>query len=303
LISHDLEFLNNVINVIYHLEEQKLSRYIGKYDDFRQAYETKKMQVESAYKKQQQEVAKLKDFVARNKANVATRNMAMSRQKKLDKMDMISLSKEKPKPTFNFKLARTTSREVVVTNNLVIGYDKPLSKPMNLMLERGKKIAIVGSNGIGKTTLLKTMIGQLKGLEGSVDLGNFLEIGYFEQEVSDYNNLTCIDYFWDKFPGFSQGEVRSALAKCGLTTDHIENKVHVLSGGEKAKVRLACILNNECNVLVLDEPTNHLDQDAKEELKRALREFKGTILLISHDPLFYNEICNEIWNLEEFSTF
>lgn len=302
LISHDLEFLDKVINIIYHLDQQKLNRYVGKYADFMQAYETKQKQIESAYRKQQQEVAKLKDFVARNKANVATRNMAMSRQKKLDKMDMIELKKEKPKPEFNFKTARTPSREIFTTSDIVIGYGSPLSKPMSFQLERNKKVAIVGSNGIGKTTLLKTLIGEIKPISGTTELGNFLEIGYFAQEVNDYENMTCIDYFWSKFPGYNQYEVRSALAKCGLTTEHIENKVYVLSGGEKAKVRLACIINEESNVLVLDEPTNHLDQDAKDELKRALKEFKGTVLLISHDPIFYNDLVDEIWNIEEYST-
>jgi len=303
LISHDLEFLNKVINIIYHLEHQVLTRYVGKYEDFQRSYETKKMQLESAYKKQQQEVAKLKDFVARNKANVATRNMAMSRQKKLDKMDMITLAREKPKPTFNFKEARTPSREIFSTKDIVIGYDKPLSKPMNLTLERNQKVALIGSNGIGKTTLLKTLIGEIPAISGEVALGNFLEIGYFAQEVTDYQNKTSIEYFWDVFPSFNQGEVRSALAKCGLTTEHIENKIHVLSGGEKAKVRLSVILNNEHNFLVFDEPTNHLDQDAKDELKRALKAFKGTILLISHDPHFYRDICDQVWNLEDYRVF
>ncbi len=301
LISHDLEFLNKVINIIYHLENQVLTRYVGKYEDFQRSYETKKMQLESAYKKQRAEVAKLKDFVARNKANVATRNMAMSRQKKLDKMDMIELQREKPKPTFNFMEARTPSRSIFTTKDVVLGYDKPLSKPLNFILERNQKVAIIGSNGIGKTTLLKTLIGEIIALSGSVELGNFLEIGYFAQEVSDYHNKTSIEYFWDEFPSYNQGEVRSALAKCGLTTEHIENKIHVLSGGEKAKVRLSVILNREHNLLVLDEPTNHLDQDAKDELKRALIAFKGTILLISHDPYFYNDICQDVWNLEEYS--
>ncbi|XMB85527.1 ABC-F family ATP-binding cassette domain-containing protein [Mycoplasmatota bacterium WC44] len=301
IISHDLEFLDSVINIIYHLENLQLTRYVGDYSHFRQAHATKQKQLESAFRKQQQEITKLKDFVQKNKANVATRNMAMSRQKKLDKMDVITLSKEKPKPEFYFKTARTPSREIFQMKDLVIGYDKPLSKPFNKTLLRNQKVAITGTNGIGKTTLLKSLIGEIKSLSGKVIKGEFIETGYFAQEVSDFSNKNCIDFFWDDFPSYNQYEVRSALAKCGLTTDHIENKVHVLSGGEQAKVRLSKILNIETNVLVLDEPTNHLDQDAKNELKKALNEYKGTILLISHDPFFYKDIVTEVWNLEEWT--
>lgn len=301
IISHDLEFLNSVINIIYHLENQQLTRYVGDYAHFRQSYETKQKQLESAFRKQQQEITKLKDFVQRNKANVATRNMAMSRQKKLDKMDVITLNKEKPKPDFFFKTARTPSREIFTLNDLVIGYEQPLSRPLSKTILRNQKIAIIGTNGIGKTTLLKSLIGEIPAISGKVIKGEFIEIGYFAQEVNDFSNKNCIDFFWDDFPSYNQYEVRSALAKCGLTTEHIENKVHVLSGGEQAKVRLSKILNIDTNVLVLDEPTNHLDQDAKDELKRALIDYKGTILLISHDPFFYQDIATEIWNLEEWT--
>jgi len=300
IISHDLEFLDQVINIIYHVDNLQLNRYVGNYSHFQQAYATKQKQLESAFKKQQDEIKRLKDFVARNKANVATRNMAMSRQKKLDKMDVIELQKEKPKPEFSFKVARTPSRVIYEINDLVIGYEKPLSQNINLTFEKGDKVAITGANGIGKTTLLKSLIGEIKPISGFVTKGEFIEIGYFEQEQSEYNNQSCIDYFWSKYPGLTQYEVRSSLAKCGLTTEHIENKVHVLSGGEKAKVRLAVVSNTESNVLVLDEPTNHLDQDAKNNLKRALKEYPGSILLISHDPIFYEGLATKVWNLEEY---
>ncbi len=301
LISHDLEFLNSVINIIYHLDNQELSRYVGDYQNFRNVYEMKKIQSESAYRKQQQEITKLKDFVARNKANVATRNMAMSRQKKLDKMDLLSLKKEKPKPEFNFQYSSTPGKELFVLNDLVIGYDFPLTKPLNLTFIRGEKIAFTGSNGIGKTTLLKSIIGLIKPISGSVQIGEKQDIGYFEQEVKEYDNKSCLQYFWDAFPAYSQYEVRRALAKCGLTNEHIENKVIVLSGGEQSKVRLSFLINKQCNILVLDEPTNHLDQDAKDELKRALKLFKGAVILISHDPIFYNDIADKIINLEKYS--
>ncbi|UOY91326.1 ATP-binding cassette domain-containing protein [Ectobacillus sp. JY-23] len=302
LISHDIPFLNSVVNLIYHMENQELNRYVGDYDNFLKIYEVKKQQLESAYKRQQQEISELKDFVARNKARVSTRNMAMSRQKKLDKMEVIELAKEKPKPEFHFKEGRTSGKLIFETKDLVIGYDSPLSRPLNLKMERGQKIALMGANGIGKTTLLKSILGEIKPISGSVQRGDYLQIGYFEQEIKTSNYNTCIEEVWNAFPSFTQYEVRAALAKCGLTTKHIESKVEVLSGGEKAKVRLCKLVNSETNLLVLDEPTNHLDVDAKEELKRALKAYKGSILLISHEPEFYREVATEVWNCESWTT-
>ena len=302
LISHDIPFLNSVINIIYHMDNQQLNRYVGDYDKFQEVYAVKKAQMEAAYNRQQKEIADLKDFVARNKARVATRNMAMSRQKKLDNMDVIELAQEKPKPEFNFKVARTPSRYIFQTDNLVIGYDEPLSSPLNLSMERGQKIALIGANGIGKTTLLKSILGLIKPLSGSVELGDYLEIGYFEQEMSKDNNNSCLEEIWEEFPGYTQYEVRSALAKCGLTTKHIESKVRVLSGGEQAKVRLCKLINNETNILLLDEPTNHLDVDAKDELKRALKEYKGSILMVCHEPEFYDGLATDVWDCTKWTT-
>jgi ATPase subunit of ABC transporter with duplicated ATPase domains len=302
LISHDIPFLNSVINLIYHMENQELNRYTGDYEEFQKIYEMKKQQLEAAYKKQQQEISELKDFVARNKARVSTRNMAMSRQKKLDKMDVIELAAEKPKPEFRFREARTAGKVIFETKDLVIGYDEPLSRPLNLRMERGQKIALTGANGIGKTTLLRSILGEIKPISGTVEQGDYLHIGYFEQEMKTSSQNTCIEEVWDEFPSFTQYEIRAALAKCGLMTKHIESKVSVLSGGEKAKVRLCKLINRDTNLLVLDEPTNHLDVDAKEELKRALKEFKGSILLISHEPEFYQEVATDVWNCESWTT-
>ncbi len=302
LISHDIPFLNEVINIVYHMENCHLDRYVGDYDKFQEVYEVKKAQLEAAYRKQQQEISELKDFVARNKARVATRNMAMSRQKKLDKMDVIELAAEKPKPEFSFQLGRTPGKYIFETKDLVIGYDEPLSKPLNLSLERGNKIALVGANGIGKTTLLRSILGLIPALDGKVELGENLEIGYFEQEIKGENKNTCIEEIWDEFPSFSQYEVRAALARCGLTTKHIESQVRVLSGGEQAKVRLCKLMNRTTNILLLDEPTNHLDVDAKDELKRALNEYRGTVLLICHEPEFYQDIVNDVWDCSKWTT-
>ena len=302
LISHDIPFLNSVVNLIYHMENQRLDRYVGNYDQFQDIYAMKKAQLEAAYNKQQKEIAQLKDFVARNKARVATRNMAMSRQKKLDKMDVIELAAEKPKPEFNFKLSRTPSRYIFQTKDLVIGYDEPLSTPLNLEMERGQKIVLTGANGIGKTTLLKSILGLIPSIRGSVEQGDYLNIGYFEQEMTGDGAKTCIETLWDEFPSFSQYEVRSALAKCGLTTKHIESQVCVLSGGEQAKVRLCKLINRETNVLLLDEPTNHLDVDAKDELKRALLDYNGSILMVCHEPDFYDGLATDVWDCTKWTT-
>ena len=302
LISHDIPFLNSVVNLIYHVENAEVNRYVGNYDKFLEVYEMKKAQLEAAYRKQQQEIEDLKDFVARNKARVSTRNMAMSRQKKLDKMDVIELAAEKPKPEFNFKVGRTPGRYIFETKDLVIGYDEPLSKPLTLSMERGSKIALVGANGIGKTTLLKSILGLIPSLQGSVELGENLQIGYFEQEAAPDNKTSCIEEIWKEFPSYTQYEVRSALAKCGLTTKHIESQVRVLSGGEQAKVRLCKLINKETNILLLDEPTNHLDVDAKEELKRALLAYTGSVLLICHEPDFYRDVVNEVWDCTKWTT-
>lgn len=301
LVSHDIPFLNDVVNVIYHVENAVLTRYTGNYDDFKRMYELKKRQIEQAYEKQQKEIAGLQDFIARNKARVATTNMAKSRQKKLDKMEKITLAGEKAKPSFSFNTARTPGRSVIECKNIVLGYDEPLTKPVSFTIEWGKKIAIKGVNGLGKSTLLKTLLKIIPPVSGEIEHDQFLEIGYFEQE-EEATDKTALQTIWDEYPAMTNAEVRAALARCGLTTEHITSQMRVLSGGENAKVRLCKIMLKNINVLVLDEPTNHLDADAKDELKRAVGAFKGTVLLVSHEPEFYSGIADEIWNLEDWTT-
>ncbi|WP_421038260.1 ABC-F family ATP-binding cassette domain-containing protein [Streptococcus hyointestinalis] len=301
LISHDIPFLNDVINIVYHVENLDLVRYTGDYHQFEDVYAMKKAQLEAAYERQQKEIADLQDFVNRNKARVATRNMAMSRQKKLDKMEKIELKAEKPKPSFSFKEARTPSRFIFQTQGLQIGYDRPLTAPLDLTFERNQKIAIVGANGIGKTTLLKSLLGIIPPLAGQVERGDYLELGYFEQEVAHANRQTPLEAVWDAFPAMNQAEVRAALARCGLTSKHIESQIQVLSGGEQAKVRFCLLMNRENNVLVLDEPTNHLDVDAKDELKRALQAYKGSILMVCHEPDFYQGWVDDVWDFNDLA--
>ena len=301
VISHDESFLRAVINVVYHVENATLTRYKGDYDNFLMMSALKKRQLEQAYDRQQKEISDLEDFIARNKARIATANMAKSRQKKLDKMDVIELGKKKLKPTFSFELSRTPGKIVFEAKHLILGYDEPLTSPLNLQLERGQKVAVKGVNGVGKSTLLKTLMGILPPIEGEVDMDPFVEIGYFEQEKVVESN-TALEEVWNEFPAMTNAEVRRALAKCGLTAEHIGSQMKVLSGGENAKVRLCKLMLRSMNLLVLDEPTNHLDLDAKEALKKALLDFKGTLLLVSHEPDFYSDIVSQIWNLEEWTT-
>lgn len=301
LVSHDTPFLNDVVNVIYHVENTVLTRYSGNYEQFQALYDIKSHQLEQAYVKQQKEIAQLEDFVARNKARAATATLARSRQKRLDKMDVIELGKDKPKPVFSFTPARTPSREVIVAKQLVLGYSEPLTRPVDVTVERNQKIAIRGVNGLGKSTLLKTLLGLIPPVSGTVELGQFADVGYFEQEERGNDNTALVE-IWQEFPKMSNGEVRGALARCGLTTEHITTQMRVLSGGENAKVRLCKLMLRPMNLLVLDEPTNHLDVDAKDALRDAIRDYKGTMLLVSHEPEFYSDLVTQVWNVEEWTT-
>ncbi|MEI6602128.1 MAG: ABC-F family ATP-binding cassette domain-containing protein [Clostridia bacterium] len=301
LVSHDVPFLSDVVNVIYHIDTGVLNRYPGSYQQYLTLSKVKSEQNQKAYDRQQKEIDRLETFVAKNKARASTATLARSRQKQLDKMDVIELGRERIKPIFNFKTSRSPGRLIFQAKDLVIGYAFPLTRPLNFVLERNEKIAIKGVNGLGKTTLLKTLLGLLKPLSGKVEQDYYLFPGYFEQE-SNRTEKSALNEVWDEYPNMTNGEVRSALAKCGLTTDHINSKMMVLSGGESAKVRLCKILLKEVNLLVLDEPTNHLDIDAKAELKRALIEFKGTVILVSHEPEFYEDIVSAVWNVEDWTS-
>lgn len=302
LVSHDIPFVNEVCNLIYHIENCELTRYVGNYDEFLRLYDLKKRQQEKAYERQQKEIDKLEDFIARNKARVATTGMAKSRMKKLDKMEILEKPKEKPKPIFSFKYSKAPSRFLIEARDLVIGYDEALTSPLNFKLERGQKIALCGVNGLGKSTLLKTLLGLLKPIAGEIEFGENVEYGYFAQEDSKNNNTVALDELWNEYPSLTSNEARSELAKCGLTTDHITSPMKVLSGGENAKVRLCKILLQELNLLVLDEPTNHLDVEAKDELEKAIREFKGTVILVCHEPYFYESFITDVWNVEDWTT-
>jgi len=301
LISHDTFFMNEVVNVIYHLEFTKLNRYTGNYDSFLAQSEMKRSQHFDAYEKQQEEINKMEDFIARNKARASTSGRAKSRQKQLDRMDRIDKPETAAKPTFQFKESRASGRYVVEAVDLEVGYTHPLMPKLTLSLERGEKVAIVGMNGVGKSTLLKTLLGVIPPLGGKLERGDFLYPAYFEQEVKP-KNVTALEEVWNEYPSMNNHEVRGALARCGLKNEHINRQMSALSGGEQAKVRLCKLLQRESNWLLFDEPTNHLDVVAKEELKRAMKEFKGTILLVSHEPEFYEDWVTRVWNVEEWVT-
>ncbi|MDU0200229.1 ABC-F family ATP-binding cassette domain-containing protein [Paenibacillus sp. MAH-36] len=300
LISHDTEFMNEVVNVIYHLEFTKLTRYTANYEKFLDMAEMNKSQHIDAYEKQQEYIKKQEDFIARNKARASTSTRAKSRQKQLEKVDRIEKPETAMKPTFIFKESRTSGRIVFEAENLEIGYDRPLLPKMNVTIERGEKIAIVGCNGVGKSTLLKTILGKIEPFSGKTYQGDYLSPAYFEQEVKA-PNMTPIDDVWNEFSSMNQNEVRGALARCGLKNEHITRAMSMLSGGEQAKVRLCKLLMRESNWLLFDEPTNHLDVVAKEELQRALIAYKGTVLLVCHEPEFYEGWVTRVWNVEEWS--
>jgi ATPase subunit of ABC transporter with duplicated ATPase domains len=300
LISHDTEFMNSVVNVIFHLEFTRMSRYTADYEKFTEMAEIAKTQHIQAYEKQQEFIKKQEDFIARNKARYSTTGRAKSRQKQLDRMERIDRPEVAIKPTFEFKESRASSRFVFEGKDFEIGYTYPLLPKLTMGVERGEKIAIVGCNGVGKSTLLKTILGKIQPLSGTTVRGDFLHPGYFEQEVKA-GDITPIDDVWNEFPNLDQHQVRAALARCGLKNEHISRPLSMLSGGEQAKVRLCKLMMNETNWLLLDEPTNHLDVTAKEELKRALKAYRGTILLVCHEPDFYEDWVTKIWNVEEWS--
>jgi ATPase subunit of ABC transporter with duplicated ATPase domains len=300
LISHDTEFMNGVVDVIFHLEFSKLTRYTATYEKFLELAEINKNQHLHAYEKQKEFIKKQEDFIAKNKARYSTTGRAKSRQKQLDRIDRIDRPETAMKPTFEFKESRGSSRFVFEGKDVEIGYTHPLLPKLTMTIERGEKIAIVGCNGVGKSTLLKTILGKINPLGGKIQLGDFLFPSYFEQEVKA-ENITPIDDVWNAFPGLDQHQVRAMLARVGLKNEHISRPLNQLSGGEQAKVRLCKLLQYESNWLLFDEPTNHLDVTAKEELKRALKAYKGTVILVCHEPDFYEDWITKVWNVEEWA--
>ncbi|MCF6136300.1 ABC-F family ATP-binding cassette domain-containing protein [Pseudalkalibacillus berkeleyi] len=300
LISHDTSFMNEVVTVIHHLEHKNLTRYVGNYVRFTESYELRKKQNYQAYLRQQKEIEKLEDYIARNKARASTAKQAKSREKKLEKINRIEKPGNMPVPRFSFKVCREPNLEVLVADGLSIGYKHPLFKGVDLTIKKNAKIALTGHNGIGKTTTIKSLLGKIEPLSGQVKLGSFVRPMYFEQEMVMQGKDTALQFVWSKFPDMQEKDVRKQLARCGLKNEHIYQQMSTLSGGEQTKVRICVLMLKESNFLVLDEPTNHLDIRAKQALKEALQNYKGTILLVSHEPEFYEDWVTETWNVENW---
>lgn len=299
IISHDDSFLDRITNVIYHIQFTNLKRYPGNYSDFLKIKDEETKRHIQQYNRQQKEITKLEDYINKNIVRASTSKMAKSRRKKLNKIERIEKPKNLPTPTFCFINARQPSGMIFKSSNMNIGYNYPLISNLNLKLFKGQKIAITGCNGIGKSTLLKTIMGIIEPLCGKIQLGDFIYSSYYEQECSSNDN-TALEEVWNVYPKKSQKEIRAALARCGLKQEHIMHKMSQLSGGEQSKVRLCKLMQNPSNWLLLDEPTNHLDVNAKEALKEALIKFNGTILLVCHEKEFYEDWVTDIWDMEDF---
>ncbi len=299
VISHDTVFLNNITNVIFNIEFGYLKRYPGNYKKFLMLKDEETKRYTDMYNRQQKEINKMEEFINKNIVRASTTKRAQSRRKQLEKMEKIEKPLKISKPHFNFQEARNSGELVFRCTNMNIGYYYPIIKNLNLKIMRGNKIAVVGCNGIGKSTLLKTIMGIIPPLTGKIDMGNYLYPVYFEQETKS-TDYTPLEEIWKDFPQKKQQEIRGVLAQCGLRQEHILQKISSLSGGEQSKVRLCRSMMIPSNWLLLDEPTNHLDADAKNALKEALINYGGTILLVCHEKEFFENWVTDIWNMEKY---
>ncbi|RDI45418.1 ABC-F family ATP-binding cassette domain-containing protein [Falsibacillus pallidus] len=299
LISHDTSFLNEVVNVIYHLEFKQLTRYIGNYQSFIEAYEFRKQQTLTNYVRQQQEIEKLETYIQKNKVRASTSKQAKSREKKLQKIDRIEKPDSLPTPRFSFKVAKRPVGIIAKVRDMEVGYSEALLPPISFELKRGAKVAITGHNGIGKSTMLKTLLGEIEPINGCISYGENVIPAYFAQEWNTTSTQTPIDYIWALHEDMTQKEVRQALARCGLKTEHIFQPLASLSGGEQTRVRLCDLMLKDSNWIILDEPTNHLDVQAKDSLSEAVAKYEGTVIVVSHEPEFYHNWATDVWDLEQ----
>ena len=302
IVSHDVAFLNAVVTVISDVDNFKINRYVGNLDKMNAVKEARREQLEKGYIQQQKEVKKLEDYIARNKARAATAGMARSREKKLEKMDMIVPPSEIIKPTFSFNCKTFQSTVVLKTDKLEVGYSKPLLKPITMEVRNRERIAITGFNGIGKSTFLKTILGIIPSISGNVEISKNVITGYFEQD-NDFREFegTPLNYVSSVYPKLNERDIRSVLNKCGLNTVHCRKQVKQLSGGEQSKIKLAILVLKPCNLLILDEPTNHLDVQAVDRLQEAILEFDGTVIFVSHSKEFVKNVATRVINLENIA--
>ncbi|MGL6058265.1 MAG: ABC-F family ATP-binding cassette domain-containing protein [Culicoidibacterales bacterium] len=297
LVSHDRYFLDRIVTQVFELSRTKMRKYHGNYSKYVEQKSGDYERQLKQYEAQQKEIARLQDFVDRNIARATSSSAAKNKQKSIARMDLIEAPQQAEKSAhFRLQAKKQTGKDVLALDGLAIGYpDKPLAKNITCHFYRGDRIAIVGPNGIGKTTLLKTLLKQLPLLAGTVKEGYHLEYGYFDQEDESLNpKKTILDEVWDEFPLLPQAVVRTALGNVLFTGDDVKKTISELSGGEKAKVKLAKIFLQAPNVLLMDEPTNHLDLESKAVLESALKGYDGTVLFVSHDRYFMNELATKV---------
>ncbi|MFA6867090.1 MAG: ABC-F family ATP-binding cassette domain-containing protein [Clostridia bacterium] len=298
VISHDTEFLDKVSRNIVSVEGNQIKKYSGNYQQFLVVSAMNEKQHIENFKKQQQHIKKMETYIAKNKARAATAGMANSRKKMLDKIEIIDKPSTIYPSTFNFPAIEMHTKDFLIVKKLIIGYDQPLLPEINFHMDSETKIWIRGTNGIGKSTLLKTLMGKIPSLGGSYKFSVNSRILYLEQDLEFSNNeLTASAYISDCYPRMNAKEIRTQLGRVGIKNDLAIKPISNLSGGEQVKVKLCALMQNECNLLVLDEPTNHLDIVAKESLAKALQSFKCAIILVTHEKQFAESVCNKIFDL------
>lgn len=302
IVSHDRYFLDKVVNQVYEISRLHISKFIGNYSSYldqkAENYEREMKQFE----KQQEEIAKLQDFIQRNLARASTTKRAQSRRKQLDRMQVMDrpLGDEKS-ATFGFQIERQSGNDVLKVDGVSVGYSgEKISESLSFRLTRGESFALVGPNGIGKSTLLKTIVGHLPEIEGQIHFGSNVTIGYYDQEQAELtSNKRVLNELWDDYPLKNEKEIRTVLGNFLFSGDDVLKTVSTLSGGEKARLALAKLMMQKANFLILDEPTNHLDLDSKEVLENALIDYPGTILFVSHDRYFINRIATKVIELSK----
>ncbi|WLD93690.1 ABC-F family ATP-binding cassette domain-containing protein [Alkalihalobacillus sp. AL-G] len=301
IVSHDRYFLDKVSTQVYEISRQKSKKYLGNYSHYLKQKAEQYEQELKEFEKQQAEINKLQDFVQRNIARASTTKRAQSRRRQLERMEVLDRPDSAEKSAqFGFKIERQTGNDVLKLDDLSIGYDEPLAEHINLHIQREESIALVGPNGIGKSTLIKTIIDSKRKFAGSIQFGSNIQIGYYDQEQANLNShKTVLQELWDEYPTHTEKEIRTVLGNFLFSGDDVLKGVNELSGGQKARLALAKLMLQKANVLILDEPTNHLDLDSKEVLENALIDYPGTILFISHDRYFINRIATRVVDLTQ----
>lgn len=300
VVSHDHEFLNAITNCILDIEFCKITKYSGNYSSFYAQKEQRRLEYERNYNAQQKFIERTEDYIARNKARASTARMAQSRQKMLDKLEKLPPPNVIKEPVFNFKYTPVNAQTVLEVKNFEIGYYYPLLPKLNFSINNKQRVAITGFNGIGKSTLIKTLIGEIKPLGGSFKFAQNCIIGYFSQDlIWKDEDVTPLNYLGMLYPKCSDKDIRKMLSSVAIRSEHMMQKITTLSGGEQSKVKLAQIIMKPCNILILDEPTNHLDVESKSALTKALKKFEGTVILVSHEKAFYEAWADKIINIEK----